>query len=385
MKKCQFTGIIVRVFADSGRAADENPGWGSRDRGLLYVLREQRPETAEATEAFRRTGLFDVMKLIDDYNRVIDYVRISVTDRCNLRCRYCVDGDFPFIPHTEVLSYEEIIRFVRICASLGVRKVRLTGGEPLTRKDLPHLLKEIGAIEGITDISLTTNGVLLADHLEELKEAGLKRINISLDTLRKDRFAWITCIDAFDRVIDGIKKASYAGLNPIKINTVIIKDFNDDEILDFVRIARKWDHEIRFIEFMPFGDMSLWRSTEIITSREIEEIIRREFELVPSLRPGKGPAKVFDIVGGSGRIGFISPVSSHICAECNRIRLTSRGMIRPCLFSDVEYDVKALMRSGKSDEEVKEFIRGVVKVKPERKLEMGAIRKCQRSLRNIGG
>ncbi len=326
-----------------------------------------------------------ISMLVDDYNRVIDYVRISVTDRCNLRCRYCVDGDFPFIPHTEVLSYEEIIRFVRICASMGVKKVRLTGGEPLTRKGLPHLLKELGGIEGIADISLTTNAVLLADNLEELKEAGLKRINISLDTLRKDRFAWITCVDAFDRVIESIKKATCSGLNPIKINTVIIKGFNDDEILDFVHIARKWDHEIRFIEFMPFGDTSLWKSTDIITSRQIEDVIRQKFELIPSMRPGKGPAKVYDIGGGSGRIGFISPVSSHICAECNRIRLTSRGMIRPCLFSDVEYDVRALLRSGKSDEEIREFIVNVVKVKPEKKLEMGAIKKCQRTLRNIGG
>ena len=323
--------------------------------------------------------------LIDDYNRVIDYIRISITDRCNLRCRYCVDGDFPFIPHTEVLTYEEIIRFVRICAAMGVKKVRLTGGEPLTRKGLPYLLKELAGIEGIADISLTTNAVLLADKIDELKEAGLKRINISLDTLKKDRFAWITCIDAFDRVIDSIKKASYSGLRPIKINTVIIKGFNDDEILDFVRIARKWDHEVRFIEFMPFGDTSLWKSTDIITSRQIEDIIRREFDLIPSLKNGKGPAKVYDIGGGPGRIGFISPVSSHICAECNRIRLTSRGMIRPCLFSDVEYDLKALLRSGADDAAIKAFVRDVVKVKPERKLEMGSIKKCQRTLRNIGG
>jgi cyclic pyranopterin phosphate synthase len=326
-----------------------------------------------------------VSRLIDDYNRIIDYIRISITDRCNLRCRYCIDGDFPFIPHTEILSYEEIIRFVRICASMGVKKVRLTGGEPLTRKGLPYLLKELAGIEGIADISLTTNAVLLADKIDELKEAGLKRVNISLDTLRKDRFAWITCIDAFDRVIESIKKASLSGLKPIKINTVIIKGFNDDEILDFVRIARKWDHEIRFIEFMPFGDTSLWKSTEIITSKQIEDIIRQKFELIPSLRAGRGPAKVYDIAGGSGRIGFISPVSSHICAECNRIRLTASGMIRPCLFSDVEYDVKSLLRSGADDEAIKAFVRDVVKVKPERKLEMGSIKKCQRTLRNIGG
>ncbi|MHB8109569.1 MAG: GTP 3',8-cyclase MoaA [Syntrophorhabdaceae bacterium] len=323
--------------------------------------------------------------LLDDYNRVIDYIRISITDRCNLRCRYCVDGDFPFIPHAEVLSYEEIIRFVRICASMGVKKVRLTGGEPLTRKGLPYLLNQISQIEGISDISLTTNAVLLSDKIEELKAAGLKRINISLDTLKRDRFAWITCIDAFDRVIDSIKRASLSGLSPIKINTVIIKGFNDDEILDFVKIARKWDHEIRFIEFMPFGDTSLWNCTDIITSKQIEGIIRQEYVLIPSLRTGKGPAKVYDIEGGSGRIGFISPVSSHICAECNRIRLTSQGMIRPCLFSDVEYDVKRLLRGGKDDQAIKEFIRDVVKVKPERKLEMGSIRKCQRTLRNIGG
>lgn len=323
--------------------------------------------------------------LIDDYNRVIDYVRISITDRCNLRCRYCVDGDFPFIPHPEVLSYEEIIRFVRICAPMGVKKVRLTGGEPLARKGLPYLLCELNRIDGIADISLTTNGVFLGDKVEELKQAGLKRVNISLDTMKKDRFAWITGVDAFDEVIESIKKATYSGLQPIKINTVIIKDFNDDEILDFVRIARKWDHEVRFIEFMPFGDSSLWKSTEIVTSGQIEEVIRSKFELVPSERSDKGPARVYDIGGGSGRVGFISPVSSHICAECNRIRLTASGMIRPCLFSDVEYDVKSLIRSGKSDDEIKEFIRAVVKVKPERKLEMGAIRKCQRSLRNIGG
>ncbi len=323
--------------------------------------------------------------LIDDYNRTIDYVRISVTDRCNLRCRYCVDGDFPFIPHTEVLSYEEIIRFVKICAPLGVKKVRLTGGEPLARKGLPYLLKELAGIRGIADISLTTNAVLLGARIQELKEAGLKRVNISLDTLRRDRFAFITGVDVFDEVLMSIERAIYSGMNPIKINTVIIKDFNDDEILDFVRVARKWDHEVRFIEFMPFGDSSLWKSTEIITSGQIEETIRSKFELVPSERSDKGPAKVYDIGGGSGRIGFISPVSTHICAECNRIRLTSSGMIRPCLFSDVEYDVKTLIRSGKSDEEIKEFVRGVVKVKPEKKLEMGMIRKCQRSLRNIGG
>ncbi len=324
-------------------------------------------------------------KLIDTYARTINYVRISVTDRCNLRCKYCVDGSFGFIPHDEILSYEEILHFVKIVARLGVKKVRLTGGEPLARKGISYLLKEINNIEGIEDVSLTTNGVFLADKIDELKEAGLRRINISLDTMKKEKFAYITGVDAFDDVIKGIEKAIYAGLDPIKVNTVIIKGFNDDEILSFVKAAKKYNHHVRFIEFMPFGDSSLWNSTEIITSQRIEDVIRTAFELKPSNYEGKGPARMFDIAGGSGKVGFISPMSTHICSECNRIRLTSGGMIRPCLFSDTEYDVKALLRGGKGDEEIKEFVKEVVRVKPEKKLEMGQIRKCQRSLRSIGG
>jgi cyclic pyranopterin phosphate synthase len=324
-------------------------------------------------------------KLVDTYDRTINYIRISVTDRCNLRCKYCVDGSFGFIPHTEILSYEEILRFAKIAARLGVKKVRLTGGEPLARKDIGYLLKEINSIEGIDDVSLTTNGVFLGERIEELKEAGLKRINISLDTMKKERFAFITGVDAFDDVIKGIEKAVYAGLNPIKVNTVIIKGFNDDEILNFVKAAKKWNHHVRFIEFMPFGDSTLWNSTDIITSQQIEDVIRTTYNLIPSISRENGPAKMFDIEGGSGKIGFISPVSTHICSECNRLRLTSSGMIRPCLFSDTEYDVKALLRGGKSDEEIIEFVKEVVRVKPEKKLEMGQIRKCQRSLRGIGG
>jgi GTP 3',8-cyclase len=323
--------------------------------------------------------------LIDNFQRVIDYIRISITDRCNLRCKYCFDGSFNFIPHEELLSYEEIIRFVKACAALGVTKVRLTGGEPLARKGIPYLLSEINKIPGIQDISLTTNGVFLGEKILELKEAGLRRVNISLDTLKRERFAFITGIDAFDDVIMSIEKAMYAGLNPIKINTVIIKGFNDDEILDFAKLAKTFNHHIRFIEYMPFGDSNMWDKTKIITSAEIEERIRSQYELEPFASKDKGPAKMFKINGGAGKIGFISPVSSHICSECNRLRLTASGMIRPCLFSDTEYDVKALIRGGKSDEEIKAFIRDTVNVKPEKKREIGQIKKCQRSLRQIGG
>jgi GTP 3',8-cyclase len=323
--------------------------------------------------------------LMDRFDRVINYVRISVTDRCNLKCKYCVDGEFPFIPHDEILRYEEIIRFVRICAGLGVTKIRLTGGEPLVRKDIGSLIKGIASIKGIDDIGLTTNGVYLGKQITELKEAGLKRVNISLDTLKRERFAEITGVDAFDDVLRSIKLAVYEGLHPVKINTVIIQGFNDDEILAFAKLAKTRSVEVRFIEFMPFGQSDLWHSSKIITSQEIEELIRTQYDLIPSINSHRGPAKMFEIKDGLGRIGFISPVSSHICSECNRIRLTSWGGIRPCLFGEAEYDVKAMFRKGALDEEIREFIINSVKLKPERKAEMGQIRKCQLSLRNIGG
>lgn len=323
--------------------------------------------------------------LIDAFNRVIDYIRISITDRCNLRCKYCVDGTLSFMPHSEMLSYEEIIRFVQICAELGVSKIRLTGGEPLARKGISYLLREINKIPGIDDISLTTNGVFLGEKIPDLKEAGLKRVNISLDTLKRERFAFITGVDAFDDVLMSIEKAMYAGLNPIKINTVIIKGFNDDEILDFAKLAKTFNHHVRFIEYMPFGDSDLWDNSKIIASSEIEGLIKTSYGLEPYVSDDKGPAKMFKIKGGAGKIGFISPVSSHICSECNRIRLTANGMIRPCLFSDVEYDVKKLMREGHTDEEIKAFVKDIVRVKPEKKHEIGQIKKCQRSLRHIGG
>jgi cyclic pyranopterin phosphate synthase len=321
--------------------------------------------------------------LVDRFNREISYVRISITDRCNLRCKYCTESLVPFIPHDDILRYEEIIRFVRIGASLGLRKVRLTGGEPLRRKGVAHLIEAINAIEKIEDISLTTNGVDLGPMVEELRDAGLRRINVSLDSLKPERFAFITCVDAFDRVISGIEAARDAGLNPVKINTVIIKGFNDDEILDFAGFAVEQDLQVRFIEFMPFGDG--WDSSKVLTSAYLEDIIRSEYELIPAQSPHRGPAKMFRFPGGSGQIGFISPMSSHICSECNRIRLTPDGKLKPCLFSDAEYDVKALLRGNATDGEVADFIRGVVGAKPEKKFETGTIKKCQRSMRNIGG
>jgi cyclic pyranopterin phosphate synthase len=323
--------------------------------------------------------------LMDNFNRIINYLRISITDRCNLRCKYCTESLVPFIPHDEVLHYEEIIRFVRIAASLGVRKVRLTGGEPLRRAGISFLLREINAIDKIEDISLTTNGLDLAERVEELKDAGLRRINISLDSLKRERFSYITGVDAHDRVMNSIAKAKDAGLDPVKINTVIIKDFNDDEVVDFADFARDRGVQVRFIEFMPFGQKALWDSSKILSSAYLENLIRQVYDIEPVTNSEKGPAKMFRINGTEGRIGFISPMSSHICNECNRIRLTPDGKLRPCLFSDVEYDLKKLLRGNATDEQVMDFMRDVVKAKPERKHEAGAIRKCQRSMRNIGG
>jgi GTP 3',8-cyclase len=323
--------------------------------------------------------------LTDKFNRVINYLRISITDRCDLHCKYCVEKDFPFIPHDEILRYEEIVRFVRIAADLGVTKVRLTGGEPLRRKDLPFLLHEIASTEGIEDISLTTNGVSLGDKVLELKAAGLRRVNISLDTLKRDKFSFITGVDAYDKVLDSIQKAKDTGLCPVKINTVIIKDFNDDEVLDFVEFAKHENVEVRFIEFMPFGDTGLWDSSKVVTSAELEAFIKKTHDLVPSVNSHRGPARMFKITGQRGKVGFISPMSSHICGDCNRLRLTSDGKIKPCLFSDAEYDVKGLLRGGKSDEEIAQAVVEIVREKPEKKFESGVIRKCQRSMRGTGG
>jgi GTP 3',8-cyclase len=323
--------------------------------------------------------------LTDEFSRTISYVRVSVTDRCNLRCKYCVDGNFSFVPHDDILRYEEIIHFVHLVESLGVSKVRLTGGEPLTRRGIASLVRDISALPGIDDVSLTTNGVFLGERVLELKEAGLKRVNVSLDTLKKDRFAFITGVDALDQVLMSLKKTTSAGLKPIKINTVIIAGFNDDEILNFAELAYRWAFQVRFIEFMPFGDTSLWDRSRIVTSETIRGVINEVYPLRPSQEQGRGPALTFSMEGSEGKIGFISPLSSHLCATCNRIRLTARGTIRPCLFSETEFDIKTLMRSGMTDEELKERIRQTVKAKPEKRVESGIMKKCQRSMRDIGG
>lgn len=337
-----------------------------------------------------KEGMSDVriisMELQDRYQRRINYLRISVTDRCNLRCQYCRPmGQGEFLPHGELLTFEEILQVVRVLADHGVKKVRLTGGEPLLRKGLTELVSGISSVEGIEDISLTTNGVLLAQFAKRLKEAGLKRVNISLDSLRPDRFAAITQRDAFQRVWEGIEVALAVGLEPVKINVVAMRGFNDDEIENFARLTFELPLHVRFIEFMPVGPNS-WEQTRVIPCEEIIERVKALDLLIP-IPSGEtdGPARRFKFKGAKGELGFISPLSSHFCSRCNRLRLTPDGKLRACLFSDYEVDLKALLRT-RGTEGVLLALREALASKPQVGVLDGfRIRKCQRAMNEIGG
>lgn len=304
------------------------------------------------------------MGLKDRYQRIIDYIRVSITDRCNLRCLYCIPHEGEFFEYREVLSYEEIARVIRISAGLGVRKVRLTGGEPLARKDVQHLIREIRRIEGIEDISLTTNGVLLERYAEELKEAGLDRVNVSLDSLRPERYREITQVGSFDTVYKGIEKAFEAGLIPVKLNVVVIRGINDDEVEDFARLTLSTPYHVRFIEFMPGRD-NRWTPEKCVTAQEIKERIETMSPLLPVRDRRHGPARYYRLPGAEGVLGFISAVSHHFCSDCNRLRITADGKIRPCLFSETEIDIKSAMMMNATDEEIERLLRLAVAVKPE--------------------
>lgn len=302
----------------------------------------------------------------DKYDRTIDYMRISITDRCNLRCIYCMPSEgVKFIEHKDILSYEEIIKIVRIAAGLGVRKVRLTGGEPLTRKNLPYLVASINSIEGIEDISLTTNGLLLKKYVKELASAGLRRVNVSMDSLRPDRYTEITRGGDINNVREGIREAEKAGLLPIKINMVPIRGFNDDEIEEFARLTLNTTYNVRFIEFMPIGAKEIWSHEKYISTEEIKERVSSISPLIPVKIRKSGPARYFRFEGAPGVVGFISPITHHFCNTCNRLRLTSDGKLRPCLFSETEIDLKSAIRCGASDDEIEKLLRLSIDIKPE--------------------
>jgi cyclic pyranopterin phosphate synthase len=306
------------------------------------------------------TGLFD------SFQRQINYLRISVTDRCNLRCVYCSVGSVPHLPRSEILSYEEIQHIVQAAASIGISRVRLTGGEPLLRPNLGELVRMLSQIEGIDDISLTSNGTLLSQYAVELKEAGLKRVNVSLDTLREDRFKRITGSDKLGEVLSGIKAARGAGLHPVKINTVVLRGINDDEVIDLARMSVSRGWHVRFIEFMSFG-MPKAEALETVSAHEIQERIQSLGKLEPYTgKTGNGPAKYYRLPGTMGTIGFITPVTEHFCHSCNRLRLTSDGQLRPCLLDDDEVNLKEPLRNGASVDELKQLIQQAVAIKRER-------------------
>jgi len=327
--------------------------------------------------------------LIDRHNRVVDYLRISVTDRCNLRCLYCVpaEGVEPF-PREEILTYEEMIRIARVAAALGIRKIRITGGEPLMRRDLCFFIRELNEIPGLLDLSMTTNGIRLAQSAQALRESGLRRVNVSMDSLDPERYARVTRGGDLKLVWDGLLAALEAGLSPVKINVVAMEGLNGEEILPFAELTVKWPFEVRFIEWMPIGDTAHWKQGSFIPSDRILEIVRAEFPLEPAQGSGNGPAQVFRIPGGKGALGVISPMTRHFCKECNRLRLTADGKLRGCLFSDEEIDLKGAIRSGASDDLIASHLRTAILKKPtgHRLGQLDPrIKKCMRPMSRIGG
>ncbi len=352
--------------------------------------------------------------MTDPFNRRIDYLRVSITDRCNFRCVYCMpEQGFPATPKNENLTFEEIARLVRIGAELGITKVRLTGGEPLLRKELPDLVKEIAAIPGIADLSCTTNGFMLEELACRLARSGLHRVNVSLDTLKPERFTAIARRGSLDRVLGGIDAAFDAGLSPVKVNCVLMKGVNDDEVADFARLSLDRELHVRFIELMPMrwnldegpsytpgcvsgmvqlkqtaGDMlsdsqmrRMFLSMEAAKGRiesEVGELERAEIRT-------NGPARSFRLRGSLGTVGFISQITNDFCSQCNRIRLTHDGFLRPCLMSDGELDMRTPMRAGATDRELANLFEYLVAHKPERHYLAEGQKVVGRGMSQIGG
>lgn len=303
-------------------------------------------------------------QLTDKYGRKIDYLRISVTDRCNLRCIYCMPNyDIVHKPHNEILTFEEIEKIVKVAGSLGVNKIRITGGEPLVRKGICDLISILSNIKDIVDLSITTNGIFLNNLASHLKECGLKRINISLDTLNKDKYRFITKTGNLQDVLKGMEKAQEIGFF-VKINVVVIKNLNDDEILDFVEFGRKKNICVRFIEFMPTNSFLLWGAESIISTGDIKKYCEKFFNLKKTELLGSGPAEYYKINGTNCVVGFISPISSKFCSSCNRLRLTSDGKLKVCLYNNSEIDLKKHLREGISEDKISELIKKCVLNKP---------------------
>jgi cyclic pyranopterin phosphate synthase len=300
--------------------------------------------------------------LMDGHGRQIGDLRVSVTDKCNFRCQYCMPAEgLPWLERTEILTFEEITRLVGLFASMGVGDVRLTGGEPLVRRDFPVLAGMLANTDGVEDLSVTTNGFLLRRDAERLVRAGINRFNVSVDSLQRDRFYEMTRRDALDQVLQGLEAlAAFPEAHPIKINAVAIRGFTEEEILPFARLARETPYAVRFIEFMPLDADREWSAAKVLTGEEIRAEIEAVYPLEPEPREPSATARVYRFADGRGRIGFINPVSEPFCADCNRVRLTADGRLRTCLFSLNETDLRAPLREGADDGELEEIIRAAV-------------------------
>ena len=326
--------------------------------------------------------------LVDSFGRVHTNLRISVTDRCNIRCFYCMPHEnVQFKPRHELLSFEEIERFARVAARLGVRKLRLTGGEPLVRAELPALVAKLAAVPGIDDLAMTTNGILLAQHAAALKQAGLQRLNISLDAMREETFERIARRRGLDQVLAGIAEAQRQGFRRIRLNTVAIRGITEDEMVPLAGFAREHGLELRFIEFMPLDAEQRWQNEQVLTGDEIRARLEAAFgPLTPADRPDPSQPAVDYRFADGGVVGFINPVSEPFCGDCNRLRITAEGQVRNCLFSTVEWDARAILRSGGSDDELAELVRACVAAKkPGHGIDEPEFLRPQRAMFQIGG
>src|SRR5262245_33307072 len=330
----------------------------------------------------------EMASLTDGWGREIKSVRISVTDKCNFRCRYCMPAEgLEWLGRDELLTFEELTRVTRVLAAMGVEEVRLTGGEPLARKDLPTLVGMLAEIPGVNDLSLTTNGVLLDRFAGTLVDAGLKRLNVSLDSLSHVRFAEITRRDALDRVLAGLEAAErYSELRPIKVNCVGISGFTEEEVPALAGLARRRPYVVRFIEFMPLDAEERWSGDDVLTGGEIRALIEEHWPLEEIPAKASSTARRFRFADGAGEIGFVNPVSEPFCSSCDRIRLTADGQLRTCLFSRREWNLKTPMREGASDAELESLLRFAVRHKElKHKINDPGFVRASRSMSQIGG
>lgn len=341
----------------------------------------------------RSYGRGDVaFEMLDKYDRDINYLRVSVTDRCNLRCAYCRPKEgISLKGHEDILRYEEILRIVKQAVKIGFIKVRLTGGEPLVRRNFAEFARSLKQIDGLRDISLTTNGLLLEQYAQDIFHAGIRRINVSLDSMNKDKYFYITGGGKLEDVLRGIDIADTVGFAPIKINAVVVRGFNDDELLAFAELALRKPYQVRFIEIMPISDVNWNQPTAFLPTVQIYETISKKYKL-EALGQKKnktdGPARIYKMKDGAGEIGFINPVSDHFCSTCNRLRLTADGKLRVCLLNEMEVDLKEALNRKCSDDELAELIRRAILLKPQ-KHDLDCtdrhLKKCHRDMSDIGG